>query len=201
MLEDLDSGAQIARLSEKLLRRADAAGRWPTPVEDIVAASELEETQTSPFSIATLKRAPKHLRRAVELIDSHKIRAILDRRERTVHLDPSIEHHGRRAFLKLHEVSHDLLPWQRALAYADDDVTLSPSYHRLSEREANQCAAELLFQGERFRAMAAEYAIGIGAVSELATTVGSSMRATLRRYAETHRAPVCGIVLHRSARR
>jgi IrrE N-terminal-like domain len=198
MLEDLDSGAQIARLSEQLLRRADAPGRWPTPIDDIVAASELEEVEESPFSLATMKRAPKRLRKAVALINSRKIRAILDRRERTVHVDPAIENQGRRSFLRLHEVGHDLLPWQRELAYAEDDGTLSPYCKRLGEQEANQTAAELLFQGDRFRSMAAEYRIGIAAVGELAEEVGSSMRATLRRYSESHRGAVCGIVLQRS---
>jgi hypothetical protein len=39
MLGDLDSGDDIAEAAEDLLGRADAAGRWPTPVDDIVAAA------------------------------------------------------------------------------------------------------------------------------------------------------------------
>jgi hypothetical protein len=201
MADQLDSHGEIARLSEELLRRADAVDQWPTPVADIVEASKLEESDESPLAIATLKRAPQHLRRAVKLINSRRIRAILDRRERTVHLDPSIEHEGRRSFLKLHEVGHDLLPWQAELGYADDDLTLSWAANLRFEREANQCAAELFFQGARFQAMAAEYAIGFGAVSALAEEVGASVRATLRRYAETHRSAVCGIVLEKSPRK
>lgn len=201
MLDDLASGRDIARLSEELLNRADAAGRWPTPVDDIVEAAELEQPVDSVFSLAFLTSAPKHLRKAVALLDSHKVRAVLDRRERSVHIDPSIEHSGRRAFLRLHEVSHDLFPWQSELAYADDDSTLSPRTRRLFEREANQGAAELLFQGRRFRQIAGDYRIGMAAVGELAGHVDASVRATLRRYAESHSAPVCGIVLEPSALR
>jgi hypothetical protein len=198
MLDDLASGKEIARLSEELLSRADAAGRWPTPVDDIVEAAELDEPEDSPFSLAFLRSAPKYLRKAVALVDSRKIRAVLDRRERSVHIDPSIEHSGRRSFLRLHEVSHDHFPWQSALAYADDESTLSPRTQRLFEQEANQGAAELLFQGRRFLKMAGDYRIGMAAVGDLARHVDASLRATLRRYAESHSAAVCGIVLQPS---
>lgn len=195
MLEDLEHGKEITRLTDGLLNKADAAGKWPTRVGDIVAASKLDEPAESPFSPGWLGRAPKYLRKAVELIDSGKIRALLDRREREVHVDPSIDNESKRSFLRLHEVSHDLYPWQNALAYADDDSTLSWHAKRLFEQEANQGAAELLFQGDRFRRLAHDYKIGIGAVAELAAISGASLRATVRRFAETHSAPVCGIVL------
>jgi len=198
VLNDLTSGRDIIRLTEDLLKRADAAGRWPTPVNDIVEAAELEESDESPFDAWVLARAPKHLRKAIALVNSSRVRAVLDRRERTVHLDPAIEHAGRRSFLRLHETSHDLFPWQQELAYADDDATLSPATNRLFEQEANQGAAEILFQGSRFGQMANEYRIGVAAVSELSGNVGASLQATLRRYAETHRAAVCGLVLDAS---
>lgn len=195
MLEDLDSANEISELTNELLRRADALGRWPTPVDDIVTASRLEEPDQSPFDLRVLARAPAYLRKAVALVEARRIRGILDRRERTVHIDPSIEHEGQRSFLRLHEVAHDLFPWQTELAYADDDLTLSAKARRQFEREANQGAAELLFQGDGFRSMAAEYRVGMAAVSELAELTGASLRATLRRYAESHRRAVCGIVL------
>jgi hypothetical protein len=198
MLGDLSSAKEIARLTEGLLQRADAAGRWPTPVGDILQAAELTEPHESPLDRSILAKAPAYLRNAVELIGSRKIRALLDRRERTVHLDPQVDNERRRAFLRLHEASHDLFPWQSALAYADSDLTLSPRTRRLFEQEANQGAAELLFQRKRFRQMAAEYRIGMGAVGDLADTAGASLQAALRRYAETHRGAVCGLVLEPS---
>lgn len=201
MTADLDSGDEISRLTEGLLRDADAVGRWPTPVDDIVAAAKLDEPAESPFDASILARAPRYLRHAVALVGrSEKIRALLDRRERTVHIAPGIDNEGRRAFLRLHEVTHDLLPWQAELAYADSDATLSWRTNKLFEREANQGAAELLFQGERFRRMAGEYRIGMGAVADLKNKVGSSLRATLRRYSEGHSGAVCGIVLEASPR-
>lgn len=196
MLGDLDNARDIARHSERLLGQADAAGHWPTRVDDLVAASKLEVTsEESPFSLAVLKRAPKYLQKAVRLIGSGRVHAILDRRERTIHIDPEIDTSGRKKFLRLHEVGHDILPWQSALAYADNESTLSPSAKAVFEREANQAAAELFFQGKRFRKLAAEYETGIGAVGALKKRTGASLRATLRRYAEDHPGAACGIYL------
>lgn len=198
MLEDLDSAKQIASLTEGLLQRADAADRWPTPVDDLLAVRELREPEDNPLSPAVLARAPKHLRAAISAIGSGRVRALLDRREREVFVDPLVDNVGRRSFLRLHETCHDLFPWQQELAYADNDATLSPRTQRLFEREANQGAAELLFQRERFAEMAREYRVDFGAVTELAARVGASRRATLRRYAETHHRAVCGLVLDAS---
>jgi len=50
---------------------------------------------------------------------------MLDRRERAVYVHPEIQLAGRVNFQTLHEVAHDILPWQSALAYADDDLRLS----------------------------------------------------------------------------
>ncbi len=198
MLEDLDSAPEVTRLTEQLLRRADADGRWPTPVEDIMAAAQLSEPHESPFSPFVLLQAPKHVRHAIQRLGHGRIRALLDRRERTVYLDPEIENSGRRSFLRLHEVTHHLLPWQQELAYADSDATLSRATRRLFEREANQGAAELLFQGQRFAAMAGDFRIDTASICQLANDVGASLRATLRQFAETHGGAVCGLVLEPS---
>jgi hypothetical protein len=138
------------------------------------------------------------VRKAVEAVGKRKIRALLDRRERTVHIAPGVESEGRRSFLRLHEVAHDMLPWQSDPAFCETDGTLSPTTERLFEREANQGSAELLFQGQRFRKMAGDYGVGMGAVTDLANFVGASLRATLRRYCEGHDRAVCGIVLKAS---
>ncbi len=68
----------------------------------------------------------------------------------------------------------------------------------LFEQEANQGAAELLFQRELFRQIAADYEIGCGAIVELAEKFGSSMHAAFRRYVETHHSPLAGLVLEPS---
>lgn len=120
---------------------------------------------------------------------------MLDRHEREIYVNPQITHLGRRNFHTLHEVGHDILPWQRLLGYADDEARLSWATRVGFEREANQTAAELLFQRELFAQIASEYTIGIATVIELAEKFGSSIHAAFRRFVETHRSPMCGVVI------
>ncbi len=195
MLHDLVHAEEIVQATEHLLQRADAAGCWPTPVDALVRTAELEEQQQGPLSESWLRRAPKHLQAAVEIIRLRKVRAVLDRREHIVHLDPSIDHEGQTL---VHPPARSLSPHLRLAAGSGirrrrpDALSWYASYLRTRSQPG---AAELLFQGTRFGKMAAEYRIGMGAVSELADIVGASLQATLRQYVETHRGSVCGLVL------
>jgi IrrE N-terminal-like domain len=199
MLSELSSGVEIAQLTDQLLHRADAYDRFPTPVEDILVVAQLDEPEHSLLSDFILVKAPRHLREAVAPL-RRKVRALLDRKAREIHLDPEIDSEVRRRFKRSHEVSHDLFPWQRALGFADDDLTLSFATRLLFEREANQGAAELLFQRDRFRAAASDYAVGMAGIIDLAQMFGVSIHASFRRYVETHRHEVAGLVLDTSPR-
>lgn len=106
--------------------------------------------------------------------------AILDRRPCTLVVDMS-----RVSFLA-------------SLLYADDHETLSPSTNRLFEQEANQGAAELLFQRTRFTQDATDTEISIAAIWDLTHRYDSSFHAAIRRYAETHPGAVAAIVLDRT---
>ena len=199
MLRDLQDANEIAAASEHLLRAADARDRLPTPVDDLVRAAGLSLSADMPFDESVLSRAPAHLAQAIRRLGlKHKVHAMLDRRERLVYVNPEIQLETRRRFRALHEVGHDILPSQREAAYADNAQTLSWATRLGQECNANQTAAELLFQRALFRQIATGYSIGMAAVIELADLFGASYHAGLRRYAETHRAPVAGILLDHS---
>lgn len=200
MLSDLDSSEDIARSADKLLKEAGAYYKFPTPVDNLVAAARLSEPKHSLLSKLVLDQAPMHLR-AVILPLRLKVRGLLDRRERELHVDPSIENEGKRRFVKLHEVGHDILPWQRELAYGDDDATLSWSIERRFELEASQTAAELGFQRRVFMEVAGSFPVGLKSVVDLSEMFGFSIQATFRRYVEDHQLPVAGLVLDRSPER
>jgi IrrE N-terminal-like domain len=197
VLEDLASGSEIARATERLLRIAEVNDRLPTPVEDLMFAAELRQPEESVLSDAAINQAPAHLRKAIAKL-RRKVSAVLDRRAREIHISPEIQHEGRKRFKQVHEISHHIFPWQSELAYADDCMTLSWSTRSQFEREANQGGAELLFQRKLFTEMAAQYKIGFGAVVDLADKFGGSYHASFRRYVETHRRPMAGFVLERS---
>src|SRR5713101_4544324 len=124
----------VVREAKRLLRDAAVSRRLPTPVEDLVAAAGLVRGSDEIFAEHVLARAPRELRDAVRGLVG-KVRAMLDRREREIYVSPEITLLGRRNFQTLHEVGHERLPWQKKLAYADDDARLSWSIHVRFERE------------------------------------------------------------------
>jgi hypothetical protein len=185
MLEDLSSAHDIGERTEALLRAAGAYGKYPTPVDDIVAARGLQESADFTLDESALAAMPKRARDLVRRA-FRGLRGALDRRERVVHISEHVTHEGQKRFVKLHEVSHDNFPWQQQLVHADNDETLSRTTKILFEQEANQGAAELLFQRGGFANDAKSLAIGTAAVVHLANRYGSSLHAAFRRYAETH---------------
>lgn len=198
MLEDLDSADEITTQVDRLLRDADAYGRFPTPVDDIVAAAKLVQADDYVLDEKLISKLPASMRTILRGA-KNKIQGLVDRRARVVHISPSIDNEGKRRFVMMHETTHDILPYQRDLLYADDHETLSPATNRLFEREANQGAAELLFQRTRFAKDAADSEISIDAIWGLASRYGSSFHAAFRRYAETYPGAVAAIVLDRTS--
>lgn len=194
VFEDLETADEINGQADRLLHAAGAYGRFPTPVDDLVRASRLSEAADYVLDESLIRKAPAYLRVLLRSA-RNKIQGLLDRRERVIHISPAIEHEGKRRFVKLHETTHHILPHQRDLLYADDHETLSPTTRRLFEREANQGAAELLFQRNRFTRDAADLQISVAAIWQLASKYGSSFHAAIRRYAETHPSAVAAIVL------
>lgn len=193
MLEDLEAAGEIDKHVDHILRTADAYGRYPTPVDDIVAAAKLAQVDDYVLSDSKIAKAPAYLRSMLRSA-KHKVQGLVDRRERVVHISPDIEHEAKRRFVKLHETTHAILPHQQDLVYADTNETLSLATKKLFEREANQGAAELLFQRKHFNRDANDLEIGVAAIWLLADRYGSSFHAALRRYAECHDAAVAAIV-------
>ena len=173
MLRDVDSAKEIVVASRRLLKAANVDDRLPTPVEGIVSAAGLVPSDELPFDESVLRRAPAELAAKVRQLGlRHKIHAMLDRRERKVYINPDIQHDARRRFRALHEVGHDILPSQRDRAYADNQFTVSWLTRVRDERDANQAGAELLFQLDLFRMIAAEYRVEWRRWSSLPTGSG-----------------------------
>jgi Zn-dependent peptidase ImmA (M78 family) len=158
------SQKQIRKYADLLLREADAYGRFPTPVEDLIAAAELEiarENALDKVFLGSIYRAlpnglkllPDRLKRAAS-----KVLGLLDRRDRTLHLDKDV-HKRKVPFLSVHEVAHDFLPWQRKTydVLEDSDTELDQQTHDKFEREANCFSSDVLFQLDGFAAEAADY--------------------------------------------
>lgn len=193
----LESAEAIREACDRLLKAAGVAETLPTPVADIVAAAELSWGSDDLFADDTLDRAPDELGQKMRGLRG-RLRALLDRRERKVYVNPEIQLVGRRNFHTLHEVGHDLMGWQRDLYFPDDAYTLSWRTKVGQEREANFAGAEMLFQGNYFTRLARDFRIGMAEIEDLSRMIGASTHAGFRRFAESHNAPVAGVVLDRS---
>lgn len=189
----------IAHHARLLLRRADVGQRLPTPVDDIVSCAELvvsghvtlEEEHAGFFTerFDLLRSALKKTLGLVDLIED------------TIYLDPNVSPR-KQAFLKLHEVTHKMLPWQKHLYLClDDESTLAPDVKKSCEREANMFAAEVLFQVDRFTRHSRDLPLELGSALDLARSYGASHHATIRRYVEvSHRCCSVMVIDHRRSR-
>lgn len=195
MARQLDNLNEIRDVALSLLRKADVDERLPTPVDDLIAAAGLLEDDDYVLSESKIKQAPKELRRLLRSA-GRKIRGVLDRRERVLHVNPAIAVPAQRQFIRCHETMHDVIPWQRdLLVLGDTHKTLAPSIELRFEQEANQGAAELLFQVDLLKRIARDYPTHITTPVELAGMFGASIHATFRRWVEHHSGTVCGIAL------
>jgi hypothetical protein len=202
---DPAAGKQVRKCADLLLRKGGAYGRFPTPVADLVAAAELEIARENALDKVflgglyrslpnSLKLVPDRLKQAVG-----KVMGLLDRRDRTVHIDCEL-HPKKVVFLALHEVGHDFLPWQRKTfdVLEDSDAELDPETRDRFEREANCFSSDVLFQLDTFTAEAADFVFGIRAPLELSSHYGASVYATARRYVVTNNRPCALIVFNRT---
>jgi Zn-dependent peptidase ImmA (M78 family) len=151
----------IRKHAERALVAAAALGRFPTAVDDVMAAARVvvsdEDALDADFLTKLRKRAGSALMRALS-----KVLGVLDAAAKIVYIDRSI-HVVKRTFLKLHETAHAVLPWQRDIFVVAEDCeqTLAPEIAESFEREANAFACEVLFQLDAFQNEAEQEKISI----------------------------------------
>jgi Zn-dependent peptidase ImmA (M78 family) len=190
--------ATVQLHADRLLREAAAHGRFPTPIDDLMAAAKLvivdDEVLNENFirrfvekakaSFATIKSA---LSKVLGLFEAHERLVVVDREAPK----PKIP------FIKLHEAGHGSLPHQSKVYQLmhDCEQTLHPDIADLFEREANVFASEVLFQGDVFSEEAHSQDFNIKVPMALAGKFGASRYATFRRYVITNPSACCVAVL------
>jgi hypothetical protein len=168
-----------------LLKNSKTLDVFPTPVSEIVSYSNLTIDSDIDISNAHDSFLAKYLNKDTLKNALAKIRGVLDRSEKKIYLDLK-QLPGRQNFVKLHEVGHEVLPWQKkALSYLDDDDTLGDHANEDFEEEANYFASVTLFQNDRFINKASTLEMNINTPLYLATHFGASIHATIRRYVES----------------
>ena len=188
--------ARIRGEAGRLLRKADAVGAFPTPVDEITDAAGIEVAAenilSEEFVSSARCGAGEALRRAAS-----KVIGLFDARGRRVFIDRDVLP-VRQTFLKLHETGHAVLPWQRDI-YAvieDGEKELDPDTAELFDREASVFAAEVLFQLDGFINEAKDMPFGMSAPIDLSQRYGASIYASVRQYVSRHPRECAVIVLN-----
>lgn len=192
----LDSATEVEHVVRNLLRESKAWGRFPTPVDKIVNFGELSIAQHVDLSKADEGFLPRQFGFLSSALK--KVLGLIDFRQRTIYLDQTVSA-SRQNFIKLHEVGHGVLPWQRQLreGYGDDALTLDPEIDEQFEREANHFASAALFQLDHFEHEMMRLPLTFSAVRALSKKFGASIQATARRYVAACPKRCALIVLHK----
>jgi len=116
-----------------------------------------------------------------------KVFGIYEAGEELIHIDDTVSP-SKQNFLKLHEAGHHELPTHRKLfrLFQDCEKTLDPETSDLFEREANNFARFVLFQGDGYASLAADCTLEIKTPMKLARKFGASIYASCREFARTH---------------
>ena len=172
---------------EALLVEAGTANRLPTDEEKLLGFLKLE--QLSFDFMHELDFVPETQKRSLDL------RAALSFNDRLVATQSGLND-KRKRFGIFHEIGHFILPEHRKkLFFVDNDATLSWWTRAYLEREANEIAAEILFQGNRFTEEALSLPSSVRTVTDLAPKFGASYESAMRRYVERHALPCAVVVL------
>jgi len=196
-----ESERLVRKYADLVLRKASAYGRFPTPVNDLVAASKLEIARESVLAKVKLDGLYRHLPNFVKIAPDKvksaaaKLLGLLDLRDRTIHLAPEM-HPKRKLYVTVHEIGHEMLPHQRKLFHIleESEAEIDPDTKELFEQEANCFASEVLFQREKFTTEAADFSLGIKVPLDLSKKYGPSVYAAARRYVARHHLP-CALVV------
>jgi hypothetical protein len=144
------------------------------------------------FVVKKTQKAAENLKRALS-----KVLGLYDANDSIVHIDFDVVA-SKQTFLKLHEAGHHEMPTHKKIfkLFQDCEQTLSPEIADKFEREANNFARYVLFQGNAFRDQAADHKLGVRVPINLAKHFGSSIYAAAREYARTHSAACIVYVLN-----
>ncbi|APG09501.1 hypothetical protein BKD09_14250 [Bradyrhizobium japonicum] len=176
--------------ARRALDRASAWGVFPTPTPLILEAASLKIAPKSAFDpsriteylIGKAESAAIALKSAIA-----KVFGIYDASEQLIHIADGV-HKSKQNFLKLHEAGHHELPAHRSAfrLFHDCEKTLDPEISDLFEREANNFARFVLFQGNGYAAMAADHKLELRTPMKLAGKFGASVYASCREFVRTH---------------
>ena len=179
----------VLKRAKQLLDRASVWERYPTPIADILQEAKLKVAPVSIFDPASILAYIKNKTADAAHRIKHavaKMFGVYDAEENVIHIDHTVKE-SKQNFLKLHETGHHEIPTHKKAFrfFQDCEKTLAPDIADLFEREANNFARYVLFQGDGFAKLAADCKFEIKTPMKLATKFGASVYASTREFART----------------
>ena len=179
-----ESAEEVSKYARKTLRAADAIGRLPTPIDDLLAAAKIGNLKIDEEVKQSFAAQLTGFVRQEFYSMWQKIRGIADLRKRVTYVDDNTTPQRIR-FAKGHELGHEVLPWhQLDPGRFDDEKSLTWEAEKIFDREANFFSAEVIFQGVNFTRIVRDYAVRFDSIFHLADMHGASCHSTAWRYVE-----------------
>lgn len=187
---------RIEKQAREALERANVLGIFPTPIDEVYHAAKVTIANDELFDDGFLSKFRKKASGALKSAIG-KVLGLFDAKSNVVFLDQAVKG-SRKVFLKLHELGHALLPWQKSIysVVEDCEKTISPEVSDEFDREANVFASEVLFQLDTFTSEANQHDFDIGIPLKLSKKFGSSAYAAIRRYVSRSSLSCAVIVLN-----
>jgi hypothetical protein len=182
---------QILAAATQALRRAEALGVVPTPLDEVGQAVGVE-------AVIDIGQLPEELVVKKPSALKKLLGAYLFRAE-TAFVDFA-QSKGRARFTQAHELAHRVIPWHEAAYVLDDERRLFRETEDLFELEANLGGAHLIFQGSHFFERALDYETSLKTPILLADEFDASCAATIRYFVEHHPDPLAVLVAGRYER-
>ncbi|MYF24205.1 MAG: ImmA/IrrE family metallo-endopeptidase [Nitrospira sp. SB0678_bin_10] len=179
-----ESAEEVSKYARKTLRAADAIGRLPTPIDNLLAAAQIGNLKLDEEVKQSFAARLKGIARKEFYSMWQKIRGIADLRERVTYVDNNTTPQRIR-FAMGHELGHEVLPWHRLdPGRFDDEKSLTWEAEEIFDTEANFFSAEVIFQGSNFTRIVRDYAVRFDSIFHLADMHGASRHSTAWRYVE-----------------
>lgn len=193
---DVEAIAEIRRYAVALVRQADGLGRRPTPLQDIQDAARL--AMSGELTLDARDRAHLFERFGHWVnVAWKRLQGTFDFRTSEIWVSPDL-HEMKRRFVISHEIGHAILPaHKQTFAYVDDFTRLPPFARDLFEREANQAAVEILFQGGQATEEFDSSPPSLAEICGIAANFGTSIVSAARYSVETSRRAVAVAIAHR----
>lgn len=197
---DDEAIAEIRRYAVAVLREADGLGRRPTPLEDIQDAARLVVTGEITLDARDRARLFERFGHWVN-VAWKRLQGTFDFRTSEIWVSPGL-HEMKRRFVVSHEIGHAILPaHKQTFAYVDDFTRLPPFARDLYEREANQAAVEILFQGGQATDEFDSSPPSLKEICSISANFGTSIVSATRFSVETSRRAVAVAIAHHSPER